>query len=188
MKHELCNMMSLDIYLSNLTEEEYANIESQNLNGYQNIMPLLSWDVYSHSYTDALKSIRREHDIEQIRNFAQDYSWKNTVDAIFKNETFEALVLTDIKQNIVWVNNGFTQMTGYSKKEVLNRTPYFLQGPKTSPVVKDRIRQNLTGIEPFKEIIRNYKKNSDAYNCEVKIFPLYNEKTTHYLALEKRVV
>lgn len=187
MKNELSKMMSLDIFLASLNKQENALLESQISAESNKIMPLLSWDLYSDHYFDTLNSIRRTNDIQQIRTFAQQFKWKNSIDPIFANEKFEAIILTDLSQRIVWVNDGFATMTGYSRKDALDRTPSFLQGPASSKDAKERFRQKLAGIEPFKEIITNYKKNKDAYTCEVKIFPLYTEKTTHFIALEKRV-
>lgn len=181
-------MMALDLYLSNLSKKENSQIDLQTSYDNSNFMPLLSWDIYSDGYQETLQTIKRATDIQQIMDFAEKFKWQNSVESLFKNETFEAIVLTDLHQNIVWVNNGFTAMTGYSKKDALNKRPHFLQGPKTSDSAKQRIRKKLTGIEPFTEIITNYKKNRDSYDCEVKIFPLYAEETTHYMALEKRVV
>ena len=79
-------------------------------------------------------------------------------------------------------------MTGYTKKYALNKTPNFLQGQNTLPETKKRIRGKLDELKPFAEIITNYKKDKTPYKCEVKIIPLYTDKVTHFLAIEKKVV
>ena len=114
--------------------------------------------------------------------------WRNEIDDIFENQDFEALIITDINQKILWVNNGFTEMTGYSKKFAINKTPNFLQGENTQRTTKKRIRTKLGLLEPFTEVITNYRKDNTPYKCEVKIIPLYKEKVTHFLAIEKKVV
>ena len=124
----------------------------------------------------------------EIKLFAQKAHWKNEIDGIFKDQDFEALIITDINQKILWVNNGFTEMTGYTKKYALNKTPNFLQGQNTLPETKKRIRGKLDELKPFAEIITNYKKDKTPYKCEVKIIPLYTDKVTHFLAIEKKVV
>jgi hypothetical protein len=78
-------------------------------------------------------------------------------------------------------------MTGYTKKEAINRTPRFLQGENTSLKAKKNIKQQLKSNTPFKEVIINHKKDNSSYKCEVKIYPLYNKETTHYIAFEKQV-
>ncbi len=185
---KLNNMMCLDIYLSSLNSHELKDINYKN--NFKNIetMPLLSWDIYSDYHFNQLKELQKAQDILKVKAIGQNLNWRVDINKLFKEEDFEAILVTDLNQRIVWVNDGFSEMTGYSKKETLNKTPRFLQGPKSCDVEKDRIRKGLMGIEPFTAVITNYKKNRDVYECEVKIFPLYNEKTTHYIALEKRVI
>ena len=105
----------------------------------------------------------------------------------FSKNDYEALIITDKNQNIIWVNDGFSKMTGYPKKEALNKTPKFLQGEKTSAETKKKIWQNILLDKPFKEVIINYKKDQTPYKCEVKILPLYNKQTTHYIAFERKI-
>jgi len=77
-------------------------------------------------------------------------------------------------------------MTGYSKKFALNKTPNFLQGEATETETKKRIRTKLEHLKPFTEIIVNYRKDKTPYKCEVKIIPLYKDRVTHFLAIEKK--
>lgn len=81
-------------------------------------------------------------------------------------------------------------MTGYTKKEALEKTAGFVQGPKTSKRKKAEIEIKLKENKPFKTTLINYQKNKSIYNCEVHIFPLYNKarKTTHFMALEREVL
>ena len=107
---------------------------------------------------------------------------------IFSEHDFEAIVITNRHQKIQWVNNGFTKMTGYSKKYAINKRPTFLQGKLTSDKTREVIRKHIHANKPFKEIIVNYRKDKTPYKCEISVFPLYNEKTTHFVALEREVV
>jgi PAS domain S-box-containing protein len=187
MKHNLNNMMALDLYLGSLKRSDY-NIAFEDLKSSCNqCMPLMSWDFHSLSFNKQLLEAQRQQDILKVVHLAQKYNWQNDIHAIFKKHPFEALLLTNHQQRIVWVNHGFTAMTGYLKKEVVNKTPRILQGKETSKTSRSRIRKKLEANLPFAEIITNYKKGGSAYTCEVKIFPLRTEKTTHYLALERQV-
>ena len=188
MTNNLNNMMCLDIYLSSLNERELKAINEKTKFNNSHTLPLLSWDIYSDFHFSHLQKLKRDRDILKVKNLSQKLNWSSDINALFKDEEFEAILITDVKQQIIWVNDGFTEMTGYSKKETLNRTPRFLQGPDSCSTAKERIRTKLLGIEPFKEVIVNYRKNKDVYKCEVKIFPLYSKKTTHFMALERRVI
>lgn len=149
--------------------------------------PLLCWDIYSDYFFKQLENSKREQDIIKIKTFAEKFNWENDIDAIFKEESFEAIVVTDVRQTILWVNKGFTSMTGYSKTEALNKTPQFLQGAKTALDIRKKIRTQLNTNTPFSAILTNYKKDKTPYECEVKFFQLFNKQTTHFLALEKQV-
>ena len=45
-----------------------------------------------------------------------------------------AVILTNAQKRILWVNDDFTHITGYSLPEVVGKSPGgILQGPKTEP-------------------------------------------------------
>jgi len=180
--------MALDIYLLSLSQSEY-DLVSNKIDGNSRVKtPLMSWDIYSQSYESKLEEARKEQDIIKVKSYAKKFNWKNNIESIFKNELFEAILITDVKQNIIWVNKGFSKMTGYSKSEALHKSPRFLQGSVTSVKVKQKIKENLNLNLPFKAVITNYKKNGTTYNCEVKIFPLLTGNIkTHYIALERQI-
>jgi len=188
MKYNISNMMSLDIYLDSLQDTDYKEIISKTSTLDQSIMPLKSWDVFSEDFSTIIENSKTLNDIEHVKYFAKKTKWKNKIDSIFKNQDFEALIITDINQKILWVNNGFTEMTGYSKKFALKKTPNFLQGENTQKATRKRIRSKLELLKPFTEVITNYRKDKTPYKCEVKIIPLYKDKVTHFLAIEKKVV
>ena len=152
------------------------------------VMPLLSWDFYIHHYFRNLKQFEKKSETEKINELAKKFNWQNDINAIIQDNEYEAIVITDMSQKIIWVNNGFTEMTGYSKKFAVDKRPStFLQGEGTSAETKAKIRENLKLDVPFKQVIINYKKDNTPYKCEVQIIPLYGKETTHYIALERQV-
>ncbi|WP_406683137.1 PAS domain-containing protein [Seonamhaeicola sp. MEBiC1930] len=188
MKHNLNNMKGLDIYLSSLSKDDYDAISSKITYPSHVITPLMSWDIHSEGYFKGLMAADRAQDIVKVKSYAKKLNWQGNIDDIFDKEVFEAIIITDLCQRIVWVNSGFSKMTGYSKFEVLTKKPNLLQGAETSIEVKQNIKSQLKGDLPFKDVITNYKKNGESYECEVKIFPLYsNDNKTHFIALERRV-
>ncbi|MFD2567511.1 PAS domain-containing protein [Pseudotenacibaculum haliotis] len=188
MKNSLSKMACLDLYLSKLSKEEYDAINLEEEDYKEKIMPLISWDVFEESKLKRLEAIERKTDIDIIKSFAKEHKWKNDLDLIFSKHDFDAIVITNRYQKIQWVNNGFTKMTGYSKKYAINKHPSFLQGKLTSDKTKESIRKHINANKPFKEVIINYKKDKTPYKCEISVFPLYNNKTTHFVALEREVV
>ncbi len=188
MNYDITKMMCLDVYLSSLNSQEYNKIKHLLKPSSSEKLPLMSWGIFGSHYQETAGALNRKADINEIKKMALKLHWKNDLDIIFKNESFEALVITDMNKKIIWVNDGFVDMTGYSKKFALHQTPAFLQGKETSEKRKKIIRQKLSVDKPFKEIITNYKKDNSSYKCELKVFPLYGTETTHYLALEKQAI
>lgn len=183
----MMQMMSLDIYLSSLSNEEYRKVKKQIPESSIKTMPLQSWDIYSQHFRRLLSGQRRQNTINTFKEIAQKFQWENKIDELFENRDFEALVLTDLKNEIQWVSEGFTEMTGYSKQFALNKTPKFLQGKDTDAAVIERIRYKLSRDLAFKEVLVNYKKDRTPYRCEISVVPLLKDKTTHYLALERQI-
>ncbi|WP_299526292.1 PAS domain-containing protein [Winogradskyella sp.] len=188
MASNINNMSCLDIYTFNnknlLLKKFQKDIETAKFK----VMPLMSWDIFMTDYHGRIAQTLKRIELDQVLTFARKFKWKNDLVKAFEDNDYEALVITDKNQNIIWVNNGFTEMTGYSKTFAIHKTPRFLQGEKTSKKTKNTIRQNIAKDKPFKEIIFNYKKDGTPYKCEVRIIPLYNDQTTHYIAFEKQVV
>lgn len=180
-------MKCLDIYLSSLNNKEYDEIKSKIEISKSKIMPLMSWDIFMDGYNRRLIEAKKRIEMEQVLSFAKKFNWKNDLKLAFSENDYEALIITDKNQNIIWVNDGFTSMTGYSKKFAINKTPKFLQGEETSEQTKQSIKKKLHKDKPFKDIIVNYKKDKTIYSCEVKIIPLCNGDTTHFIAFEKKV-
>jgi PAS domain S-box-containing protein len=90
---------------------------------------------------------------------------------------------------IIYVNPGFTNMTGYNAQEVLGKTPRLLQGPKTDGSTIKRLRQTLEKGEVFWGQAINYRKDGDEFWNEWHIEPLLNSKgeLTHYIAIQHDV-
>lgn len=181
-------MSCLDIYTSYGEDSQIEKLQEAIALSKPNVMPLLSWDIYMSHYKDKIEASVKLAELRQVLSFSKKFQWQNDIETEFNKKDYEALIITDKNQKIIWVNNGFTEMTGYSKTFALNKTPRFLQGEATDNKTKSRIREYITKRKPFKEILHNYKKDGTLYKCEVQVIPLYNKETTHFIAFEKQVV
>lgn len=187
MKRNIAEMDALDIYISSLTDEE-LEIFKRKIGKREESMPLMSWDIFIEAFHKRIAEIKKRTELRQVLELAQKFKWKNDLEQAFAENDYEALVITDIHQKIMWVSDGFTSMTGYTKGFAMNKTPRFLQGEETLAATRSRIRAKIKSDKPFKEVIVNYRKDKTKYDCQVKIIPLYNKKTTHFIAFEKEVV
>ncbi len=181
-------MKSLDLFINSLNVEDYKEIKGYLKTEENKPVSLLSFDFHVQNFNSILKKKTIQSDIQTLEHLAKGETWKNTIKSVLTENPFEALILTDINRSILWVNEGFSKMTGYPKNYALKKSPIFLQGSKTSEATRKRIREKLEDNKPFKEVIINHRKDNSTYKCELHIFPLkHNGKTTHFLALEKQI-
>jgi PAS domain S-box-containing protein len=91
--------------------------------------------------------------------------------------------------NIVYVNEAFNKMTGYTVEEVMGKTPRILQGPKTNQTELLRIREALSKNETIEVEIVNYKKNGEEYWVNFTIVPVADKEgiITHFVAIQRDV-
>lgn len=101
----------------------------------------------------------------------------------------KAAPLDEPGPEIVYVNQAFTRMTGYSAEEVIGRTPRMLQGRETNSETSKIIRQALEKQEPVRVLTRNYTRDDTMYWLDISINPLHdcNGLVTHYVAIQRDV-
>ncbi len=98
----------------------------------------------------------------------------------------QAIMITNAKQEIVYVNPAFCHMTGYDEDEVLGKTPCMLQGPETSEATRVAIREALAANKPVRAEILNYHKSGKPYWLDLSIVPVRDDEAevTHYVAIQ----
>jgi len=90
---------------------------------------------------------------------------------------------------IVYVNDGFCKVTGYSREEVMGNTPRLLQGPNTDRASLDKIRHALKRWQPIDINVLNYTKSGEEFWQNLKIFPIANSKGwyTHWVSIQRDI-
>lgn len=94
---------------------------------------------------------------------------------------YDSILITDVGlespgPRIVYVNDGFTRMTGYTREEAIGQTPRMLQGPKTDPAVLNTLRDRLQQGQSFFGHTVNYRKDGSEFINQWDIHPLFNEE------------
>jgi PAS domain S-box-containing protein len=110
---------------------------------------------------------------------------KDDYDSILITE----LDLEDPGPRIVYVNQGFTKMTGYTREEVIGKTPRILQGEKTDRHVLDRLKKRLIDGQAFFGHTVNYKKDGTEFVNQWDIHPLTNTEgeITHWVSYQRDI-
>jgi PAS domain S-box-containing protein len=85
------------------------------------------------------------------------------------------MIVTDPSQHdnpIVFANNAFLKLTGYTRFEVLGRNCRFLQGPETNPAAIDRIRDAVRQQVDIRVDLLNYRKDGSTFHNALYVGPV----------------
>ncbi|WP_036302847.1 histidine kinase dimerization/phosphoacceptor domain -containing protein [Methylobacterium sp. 77] len=98
-----------------------------------------------------------------------------------------AMIITDPRQDdnpIVFVNNAFLNMTGYSRAEIMNQNCRFLQGSETDPNAVRQIRDAIASERDIAIDILNYRKDGTQFWNALYVSPVINREgeTVYFFA------
>ena len=92
------------------------------------------------------------------------------------NDTHEGITITDAKMNIIDVNPAFSNITGYSRKEVIGQNPSILSSGKQSPEFYQAMWQQVDEHGHWQGEVWNRKKEGEIYTELLTISVLKDDK------------
>ncbi len=96
------------------------------------------------------------------------------------------MLITDPRQPdnpIVFVNDAFGRLTGYTRAETLGRNCRFLQGPGTRSEDVARLRDAMERCVPIEIELLNYRKDGSVFWNRLLISPVFDEgRLTYFFA------
>nr|MBI1231271.1 PAS domain S-box protein [Cytophagales bacterium] len=135
-----------------------------------------------------------EGTVQDITVHKEDQYQLKLLESVITNTT-DAVVITDagsIKQSknkIIYVNDAFTKMTGYTPQDAIGRSPSMLQGHNSDPKEITRMSEALSKGQPFESTLLNYKKSGEEYWSNISVSPITHERgiVSHFIAIERDV-
>ncbi|MCR9233556.1 MAG: PAS domain S-box protein [bacterium] len=106
------------------------------------------------------------------------------------SKSTNGVVITDAQGHVEWVNDRFTQITGYSLEEVMGQCPgAMLQGEKTDSRVIEYMSRKISAGESFETELINYHKSGAEYWVHLKVDPILDAdgKLTGFMAIENDI-
>ncbi|MCY7318492.1 MAG: PAS domain S-box protein [Ramlibacter sp.] len=90
---------------------------------------------------------------------------------------------------IVFVNEAFERVTGYSAAESIGKTGAMLLGPNTDPTVLGRIRNAMEQWQPVREELVNYTRDGREFWVDVDVVPVADGKGgfSHWIAVGRDI-
>ncbi|MCX6205330.1 MAG: response regulator [Bacteroidetes bacterium] len=108
-------------------------------------------------------------------------------------KTNDAVVITEIlskgpiKNSIIFVNQSYSKMTGYSLEEVFGKSPALLQGVNTDKEILKKVKASMDVFEPCQYEVINYKKNGEEFWSSISLSPISDSQGlyTHWIAIKR---
>lgn len=102
-------------------------------------------------------------------------------------QTADAIYITDRNGVVEYVNPGFERITGYSKDEILGRTPALLRSGQHDAAHYRELWSTVLAGEVFRGTMINRRKDGGVYYAEMTITPIKDPAgvVTHFVAVGK---
>ncbi len=99
------------------------------------------------------------------------------------------IVITDIEGTILWANQAFSKMTGYSLAEAQGQCPDFLKSNQQEPAFYSAMWTRILAGETWHGELINRRKDATLYTEEMTITPCQNStgQITHFIAIKQDI-
>ncbi len=104
-------------------------------------------------------------------------------------QSANAVIITDARGTIQYVNPGFCQLTGYRPEEVVGKNPRVLNSGKTPPQTFKDLWETITSGREWRGVFLNRKKDGTLFWENATISPITDEQgdITHFLAMKEDI-
>lgn len=163
----------------------YLYVVYQKKNNSFHLENRYPWSVTETSSETSLELAEAEKKIAELEKIKSDLTEMSLV----ANKTTSSVLVTNYVGEITWVNEGFTNMTGFTLNEVVGRTRSgILMGKDTKPSDRDKLYLALTSTEPKILEILNYKKDGSELWLNISITPILDDnKVQKYILVESDI-
>ncbi|MFP5081350.1 PAS domain-containing protein [Pedobacter sp. JCM 36344] len=139
----------------------------------------------------ATRMVGAMHDITKHQ---QEEQWLKLLESVVVN-TNDAILITEAEPfdepgpRIVYVNQAFTRMTGYTAEEFIGKTPRILQGPKSDKKELKRLSETIRNWQSCEVTTINYKKSGEEFWINFSVTPIADETGwfTHWITVARDV-
>ncbi|MCK9402810.1 MAG: PAS domain-containing protein [Chitinophagaceae bacterium] len=107
--------------------------------------------------------------------------------ALVARNTTNAVMITDSEENIIWINESYTRISGYTLEEIAGKKiGYSLDGPGGDPDIRQKVHKLLDNKQPYKDELMSFHKNGNPIWVEVDCQPMRDEQGKYlgYMAIE----
>ena len=110
--------------------------------------------------------------------------------SLVASEASYGVIITDAEGRADWVNESFTQMTGFTSAEIVGQMAWpFLYGPNTDSEAVKNIREQIDQVQHVSAELVNYTKDGRKYWTSLKIEPVFGENgaLTNFISTQTNI-
>lgn len=131
--------------------------------------------------SDTLETRRHAHQIDYLISALEEIEESVVIT--------EADPIDDAGPRIVWVNEAFTDLTGYARSQLIGERLGVLVGPQTDENTLARVWGALRAGEPIQVEAVNYRSNGTPYVAAWNVAPVRSEegRVSHWVSIQRDV-
>lgn len=151
----------------------------------KNVFSIFCQQVFS-LYVNRLKTEKITEQIEQIS--ASQLELKKL--SLIATKTKNGVIISNNKGEIEWVNDAFTQITGYQLTEIMGLKPKSFLQPENPDLEKiELLRRKLGKKEEVEVTLMNKTKDNKLYYNQLEIIPIFDDQGNHlnFIALQRDI-
>lgn len=165
-------------------EDDIAVVRGDRLN--LRIYHAFAARIHAESAQPAIVLIMR--DVTSERRAGEDVMLRERAMAA----TLEGITISDRRlpdNPLIYINDGFEAITGYTRAEVLGRNCRFLQGPESNDVARAEIRAAINEGRNCVVELKNYRKDGSIFWNRLSITPIRDAsgRITHFVGVQSDI-
>lgn len=135
------------------------------------------------------KIISLQQEIAQLKNESKVLKEQLKLQNLALNVSQNSTVITDNRGSIIWVNKAFTDLTGYTFEEAINKNPRILKSGIHSTEFYKNLWDTINSGNAWSGEITNKKKNGSIYHEKLLISPVQdtNNNITNFVATKQDI-
>lgn len=159
-------------------EESSYLLELINLSVAQFLLKPIQTEQIIHILYEVVKNIYNERKVlEFTTQLKQDLLHQTTLLEQYKEavDLSTIVIKTDVQGNILYVNDLFSKISGYSFEEIVSKGFGVLRHPEMDDEIYEELWQTILKKQTWNGIIKNLKKNGERYITDTMIKPILDE-------------
>ena len=125
---------------------------------------------------------------EALASLVRTDGWK-ILDSVPESVLITDAALDRPGSSILYVNQAFERMTGWSREEILGQSPGLLHGPLTDPAILEGLRNDPDAGRNWRGRGVNYRRDGQPYWLDWSITPIFCGQTqpSYFVAVQRDV-